>query len=388
MSGYFKLYWRFIPYGILLIDRFASNEEVVSGFILWLLGLSMSFIKSDGATKEKASLFIAFFACLEWLILTAFLSFKWLPLLMASVICLSEIIWIGPRWVKSYLGMSGIIIGGLIWGVFTQTYPIYTALNIGLLFGLIFWLAWFIRDLEVRKSRAQKYYDQLRTSEIALKKAHEELQAYYDTLEEVVVLRERNRISRDIHDHVGHALATTLIQLQAIAHRLEKRETTAEEATLLTRLVDFVREALTRTRQVVRDMVPKLKTYEQFRFDLAELCQRTQQITGMQVVLIMPENELMLNEDEQGCLFMIVKEGLTNAAKHGQAHNVKVVLVANEADTQMMISDDGIGAETIEPAFGIQGIKARLLVFGGTVDFLTGIDKGVTLKVILPRRTS
>lgn len=388
MSVYFKLYWRVIPYGVLLIERFASNEEVVSGFVLWLMALSLSFFKSDGAAKEKPSQYVGLFACLEWMLLAAFFSFEWLPLLIVSTICLGEMIWILPRWHKVYLGVACIIFGGLIWGSFIKAYAINTALSIGLIFIFVFWLAWFMRDLEERKARAQLYYDQLRTSEIALKKAHEELQAYYETLEEVVVLRERNRISRDIHDHVGHALATTLIQLKAIAHRLEKKETTVDETTLLNMLVDFMREALTRTRQVVQDMVPKLMTYEQFRFDLAELCQRTQQITGMLVVLIMPENEMMLNEDQQTCLYMVVKEGLTNAAKHGQAKNVKVVLVANDTDTQLMISDDGIGADSIEPGFGIQGIQARLMVFGGTVNILTGVGKGVTLKVLLPRRTS
>ena len=58
MSSYFKLYWRFLPYGILLIQRFASNEKVISGFIVWLLALSLSFFKSDWATKEKTSQFI------------------------------------------------------------------------------------------------------------------------------------------------------------------------------------------------------------------------------------------------------------------------------------------------------------------------------------------
>src|SRR5690606_21922227 len=59
-------------------------------------------------------------------------------------------------------------------------------------------------------------YNELRKSETELIKANEELVAYADSIKELSVLKERNRISREIHDSVGHSLSTIIIQLGAI----------------------------------------------------------------------------------------------------------------------------------------------------------------------------
>ncbi len=74
----------------------------------------------------------------------------------------------------------------------------------------------YIHNESLSKLNSQKIYNQLRISEDKLKKANSDLEIYIDSLEELTILKERNRISREIHDSVGHALSTTIIQLSAI----------------------------------------------------------------------------------------------------------------------------------------------------------------------------
>lgn len=66
------------------------------------------------------------------------------------------------------------------------------------------------------KLKVEDLYNELRKSENQLIKANEELKAYADSIKELSVLKERNRISREIHDSVGHSLSTIIIQLGAI----------------------------------------------------------------------------------------------------------------------------------------------------------------------------
>ena len=73
-----------------------------------------------------------------------------------------------------------------------------------------------VKDEEGRKLEAQNLYDKLRGKDEELKRVNKELEVYANTIEEITILRERNRISREIHDNVGHALSTIIIQLGAI----------------------------------------------------------------------------------------------------------------------------------------------------------------------------
>lgn len=66
------------------------------------------------------------------------------------------------------------------------------------------------------KLNAQDLYNKLRIFGEELKKANRNLEKYATTIEELTLLKERNRISREIHDSVGHALSTALIQLNAM----------------------------------------------------------------------------------------------------------------------------------------------------------------------------
>ena len=69
---------------------------------------------------------------------------------------------------------------------------------------------------------ARELYDKLKVSEEKLIEVNKELEGYVDTIEEITLLKERNRISREIHDSVGHALSTAMIQLTAMEAIAEK----------------------------------------------------------------------------------------------------------------------------------------------------------------------
>ena len=77
-------------------------------------------------------------------------------------------------------------------------------------------LSYHIREEREKKLDAQKLYDELRISEKQLKTAKDELELCAASLTELAVLKERNRISREIHDSIGHALSTAIIQLNAM----------------------------------------------------------------------------------------------------------------------------------------------------------------------------
>lgn len=68
-------------------------------------------------------------------------------------------------------------------------------------------------------------------------------------------MKERNRISREIHDSVGHSLSTTIIQLNAIEKLLKDKP-------LISDLVHELREFVTESFQDVRRAISELKPIE------------------------------------------------------------------------------------------------------------------------------
>ena len=87
--------------------------------------------------------------------------------------------------------------------------------NISIL-GIISILSLYIKDEYLRIIKAEDLYYRLKISEENLIKANKDLEIYADSIKELSILRERNRISREIHDSVGHSLSTIIIQLGAI----------------------------------------------------------------------------------------------------------------------------------------------------------------------------
>ncbi|WP_297639832.1 histidine kinase dimerization/phosphoacceptor domain-containing protein, partial [uncultured Clostridium sp.] len=97
--------------------------------------------------------------------------------------------------------------------------PLYTLILIMVLAVLS-----YIKKLYESKLEAQNLYDKLRVSEEKLLLANKELEGYALSIEELTLLKERNRISREIHDSVGHSLSTAMIQLNAMEALLKKEE--------------------------------------------------------------------------------------------------------------------------------------------------------------------
>jgi len=256
----------------------------------------------------------------------------------------------------------------------------------------VVWLGSTLGMLDKRRIHAERYYDDLRLSEDALKKAHRELEAYYQTLEEVSVLRERTRISRALHDHVGHALSASYIQLQMLQHKLTLEHSEHQDSVSF--LSGFMKDTLEKTRQVVHDMGAAPLEVNQLRYALAELIGRTEKLTGASMRLVMPdwENTLHLDQDQHQCIYSTVQESITNALRHGRATDVQVVISQTPTSICIAIQDNGCGIATqatgeqnFVKGFGLNSMAARVEHLGGTLDICPTVAMGTRIMASIPK---
>ncbi|ENK1243386.1 sensor histidine kinase [Clostridium botulinum] len=248
-------------------------------------------------------------------------------------------------------------------------------------FIMLFILATYIKEENSGKLRAQKLYDKLRISEEKLKKANKDLESYANSIEELTVLRERNRISREIHDSVGHSLSTMIIQLGAIEKIAEKDGKLTEE--MARNLGEFAKNSLGEVRCAVRALKPR--EFEKYEGILAieELTKNFEKLTGVKVNLEFSKEKWTLNSDQCFVLYRVVQESLSNSLRHGKATRVDIFMGFNEENLIITLRDNGQGSDKIEKGVGLKSIWERVNELGGTVAYNSKKEEGFLLKVVL-----
>jgi signal transduction histidine kinase len=242
---------------------------------------------------------------------------------------------------------------------------------------------YFTREERDKKLEAQDLYDRLKISEDKLKKANEELEIYAASIEEITSLRERNRISREIHDSVGHHLSTMVIQLGAIEKTISKNAGAAE--TLTKNLRKFTQQSLNDVRMAVREMKPKeFEVYEGI-LNIEELINNFKKMTGVDVRLSFTKEKWSLNSDQAFIIYRIIQEFLSNSLRHGGATIVRIMMAFSEKKLVLTLKDNGRGVNNLVEGIGIKSIRERVMEAGGFFEYNSKAGEGFLVKIELNR---
>ncbi|WP_448522306.1 sensor histidine kinase, partial [Schleiferia thermophila] len=110
--------------------------------------------------------------------------------------------------------------------------------------------------------------------------------------------------------------------------------------------------------------------------------------TSIKCSLVLPKDEIVLDENKSTALFRIFQESLTNIARHSNASRVSVNLLKSKQHVILEIRDDGIGItkEQIKDvkSLGIHGMRERAIVLGGEINIEGFPGKGTLIKAVIP----
>jgi len=212
---------------------------------------------------------------------------------------------------------------------------------------------------------------QARTS---LARANAELTATRELLAESSRSSERLRISRDLHDTLGHHLTALSLQLD-VAARLSGGKA-----------VDHIQQAHAITRLLlsdVRDVVSTLR--ESSRPNLVESVRTLAlQPVDAAVHLDMPETLAVDDGERAEAILRAVQEVLTNTARHAQASNLWIRLERSPDGIMLHARDDGRGADLRSTGNGLRGMRERYEQQGGRVDVRTSPAHGFEIHAFMP----
>ncbi|OKP95948.1 sensor histidine kinase [Paenibacillus sp. P46E] len=196
-------------------------------------------------------------------------------------------------------------------------------------------------------------------------------------ISELVIIEERQRIARDLHDTLGQKLS--LIGLKSdLAGKLVHKN--PAQAVLE---INDVRQTARSALKEVREMVTQMRGIR-----LEDELVRIRQLLAAAEIEFQLEGNPKLNNTSlitENVLSMCLKEAITNVVKHSKATLCQVRIEPSRTDLQIMVKDNGTGTRGInlyDKGHGLQGMRERLEFVNGSMDVLQ--DQGTTLVIKVP----
>ncbi|MEO6065900.1 MAG: histidine kinase [Lysobacterales bacterium] len=204
-----------------------------------------------------------------------------------------------------------------------------------------------------------------------------ELRATRELLAESSRMGERVRISRELHDLLGHHLTALSLNLEVASHIVDgaARERVRQAQTLAKLLLADVREAVSQLRHAEAiDLRKALTTL-------------TEGVPGLRIHLDMPAQFAVEDPQRAQVLLRCAQETITNAVRHAGAANLWLRFERDGDNVlHMHARDDGIGSDRWVEGNGLIGMRERLARFGGRLD-VAGANsggRGFVLEAMLP----
>jgi len=216
--------------------------------------------------------------------------------------------------------------------------------------------------------------------------AHKQLRQYALQVEDLAAVQERNRIAREIHDALGHALTTLNIQLQTVA-KLWQRDRDQAQAFL-----EHAQRLGKLAMQEVRQSVNALRADAQAEPSLeaiAALVEDFRRSTGIETASNI-DVKADLSPQIVKTLYRVIQEALTNICKYAQATQVQLQLQATSDVVHLAIADNGQGFDVTADTsgFGLQGIQERVAALDGDFRLETALGCGCRIIVSLPTQVA
>jgi signal transduction histidine kinase len=223
----------------------------------------------------------------------------------------------------------------------------------------------------------------LRKQQESLQSANLQLTHYASTLEDLTISRERNRMSRELHDTVVHTLSGLSVQLETARAYLDVQPDTTRS--LLDQSLEATRSGLQETRRALKAL--RTSPLEDLGLVKAiqNLAESTSQRGYFSLELSLPDSDPVLSPDVDQCLYRVAQEALENVVRHANARHVCVRLSVNQEDIELVVRDDGIGFNPQEHPtpghFGLAGMKERAKLSGGELSIASKPDQGTTIRL-------
>lgn len=210
-----------------------------------------------------------------------------------------------------------------------------------------------------------------------------ELNNYVALTEKITEDRERKRISREIHDTLGHALTGISAGIDAVKVLIDIDPKKAKNQ--LVSVSNVVREGIVDVRRSLKKLRPDALESRTLQDALNKIINDYQEISQIQIDFHYDWQTADLSVAVEDIIFRVIQESITNSLRHGHASKIDITMSENN-DYTITIKDNGIGAKEFSLGYGLMQMRERLAIIGAQVTF-NGED-GFETFITIPKTRS
>jgi PAS domain S-box-containing protein len=199
---------------------------------------------------------------------------------------------------------------------------------------------------------------------------------------------ERKRLSRELHDELGHALLALKLQIESVEEQLLPNQVTLK--TEVGKILGFIGATLEEVRRLYLDLTPgdleDLGLSAALR-SLVEDFAKLQKHIKWRIKLDDLDGLFALST--QTAIYRVVQEALTNIGKHAKPKHVFLKIKREEQGIAFAIEDDGIGFDRHKMAnekktLGLLAMEERVKILGGSFKFWSQEERGTKISFTIP----
>jgi len=247
----------------------------------------------------------------------------------------------------------------------------------------------FITLMMISHLRAQRKGKEIEDLLVDLSDSHRRLRDYAEKVETLTLVEERSRISRELHDAIGHRLTASIVQIEGARHLIGQHKT-QQATTMLGNVHEQLHEGLHELRDTLSALRSPKATERSLTHMLQQLADEFILPAHAKVHTSLPDAlPPSLSGSQSVTIFRAAQEALTNAAKHAQAQNVWIALDSRTDRLILTVRNDG---RDFSPAngsagYGLRGMRERAAQLGGTLMVTRPAEGGTLVTLALPLQT-
>ena len=196
--------------------------------------------------------------------------------------------------------------------------------------------------------------------------ANIKLEEYSRTSAEMAQMQERNRLAREIHDTIGHALTGIVTGLEACFVLLDSRPDLARQQ--MRSIQNVARKGMKDVRSSVRALRPDALEQQGLRQAVEGMVDEMCRSTGIMFEYTCRDDLSDLAQDEEDVVYRVLQESITNSVRHGHPSRITISIERKDHLLEIRIEDNGAGCREVHRGFGLTHMQERLDMLGGSLE--------------------
>ncbi|WP_088071614.1 sensor histidine kinase [Gottfriedia luciferensis] len=250
------------------------------------------------------------------------------------------------------------------------------------IYGLITVISFIVFSIvNLYNTRLQFKEDQIDQMRSAIQKLTKKLNDHNEFIEQseyTFKLEERNRISQEIHDKIGHSMTGALFQMEAAKHLIATNQEKALE--LLQNAINISKDGIENIRITLKNMKPPTEQMgiHQMKLFIDEFSSKN----DLKTLFVYKGNLDLITPIQWKVIQENIVEALTNTMKYASASEVSIEIYVMNKMIKANVKDNGKGKVKIKKGLGIIGMEERTASINGKI--IVDGNGGFSVTTLLP----